>query len=628
MNQLSKLLLLGALLTGSTDAAWIVKSEKDNAWATGLGRFDALRRIFTVSTDYFDGSNQLTEAGNLDTDCYFLVADGEGHWQEIPFEHPNLCVGGATAFQGGDGTAFFMGLDGNQTMLRSVGGLSADVPYPGTFHALPPGKIPVAIAPGDPEAEDFVYIALHDITGDREIGFGKNRADNLVNMMAFWRRYTVPQYIPHQKHVPHIIKIDPVTGNVAWLGIYSTEGTTGNALISSMKYHGDSLIVVGSTNGSGEFYGTAKDNTYDAFVGFVDKVTGNPDTLFVDPETSFSVEQPAIRISSNGMGGSGGNGADDYGEDMCVSGNDLFVVGTTQGRMDDATESGGAFVVRIDLKSRTIKDKKQFPGKTRTGQKILCTDSHIYFAGQINYPGQSKPQDMYVAAYEHDLETLYWATTIDSSPYFEETRRDQLVAIEMNPALDVNILWNSQVLENGISHTVFMDLQGDSGANEIQKGISGTDGGIPDGGLEGVEPIVDNSGGNQGSNNGGSSGGSDQGSGGSSGGISQGSGGDSGGSSQGSGGNSGGSNQGSNSGGSSGGNNFGNNEVDEDQDVFNKIKKAEADRERKQNLAIGLGIGLPVACLLFVCIVHTLIYRKEKAQDVPPEMSPADAPVV
>ena len=74
--------------------------------------------------------------------------------------------------------------------------------------------------------------------------------------------------------------------------------------------------------------------------------------------------------------------------------------------------------------------------------------------------------------------------------------------MEFNPAGDVNVLFNSLIITTGICDIVFLDVQGDSGANEIQKGAQAGKAGIPDGGLQGVEAVkpdvpIDNSMGNQ-----------------------------------------------------------------------------------------------------------------------------------
>ena len=147
-------------------------------------------------------------------------------------------------------------------------------------------------------------------------------------------------------------------------------------------------------------------------------------------------------------------------------------------------------MIKIDTLQRTITERLKLSTKERTGTVITCSLDHVYIAGHILYPSDSEKQDVYVTAYDKDLTTLQWDVVVDSSPYFEEPRRNQLVDIEINPANDVNVLWNSQKLDVGINDALFMDLQSDDGSNEIQRGVTASGGiaGLPEDGIE-VEQI-------------------------------------------------------------------------------------------------------------------------------------------
>jgi hypothetical protein len=487
-------MLLWLLSPSAVHAAWIVRSDTDNSWATGLARYDALRRPMVVMTQFHDGTNDLTVAGKMDTDCRVLIADATGVWNEIPYESPQLCVGGGIVDQDtNNGVGIVVGIDGDQTTLLNIDQVGTDTPIPGVTHQLPQNKIPVATHAGD-LADDFVYVALHDIDDEPVYnGFGVDRPSNLLGIMAYWKKFTDPLSLSADQasHVPHIVKLNPETGVVAWRGIYNL--SHGSATISSMLYADFSLIICGSTNGSGDAVGqnpNADWNDWDGYVAFINPVTGKVDETFVDPQTNEVEQRGFIRIASpNG-------GKNDFVHDMCLrttasGGIDLFVVGTTDGRFSGSSD-GGAFVVKIDVKARVITKRVQLTGADRTGLKIVCSDTHVFVGGHVSYNDAAidQLQNVYVTAYDADLTEVPWSVEIDTTPYFYgELRSDQLVALELNPAGDVNVLLNSQVLTKGISHVVIMDLQSDSGANEIQKGATaGTEGRVPEEGID-VEPI-------------------------------------------------------------------------------------------------------------------------------------------
>jgi hypothetical protein len=484
------LLLMWSSFPG-VDAVFIIRSIHDNSWATGLGRYEELRRILTVGTKFHDGEGADSVSGDIDTDCQLLLADGSGHWTELPFETPQLCVGGVAVFQNEPGAAVIVGIAGNQSSLVNIDDVGTDSPQPGTSFEFQEGinKIPVATARGDP-SKPYIYVALHDIDGNAKFsGFGNTRANNLQNMMNYWETLTHPAGLAQTQpnHVPHIIKINPSTGATEWLEILNPEvGTLGAATIASIEYANNVLIVCGSTNSVGEAFGSSSgtDVSWDGYVVFIDPTTGSPDSVFVHPTSGITINRPSIRIRSTTTD------ASDYVHDSCMIGSDLYVVGTTAGQFDADDDPGGAFVIRIDTLQRTITGRLKISTKERTGKKIACSSDHVYIAGHVLYPSDIEKQDVYVTAYDKDLETLQWDVIVDSTPYFEESRRNQLVDIEVNPALDVNVLWNSQKLDDGINNILFMDLQAGDGSNEIQKGATASGGaaGIPDDGIA-VEPV-------------------------------------------------------------------------------------------------------------------------------------------
>jgi hypothetical protein len=474
------------------EAAWIIRSIEDNAWATGLGRYESLRRVLVVNTRFHDGTSDVdsTSTGsNIDTDCELLLADGTGNWLQMPFETPQMCVGGLVVYQDTPGVAVILGIDGDQASLVNIQDVDKAESVAGSSFPLSTGRIPVAVSHGDPQTS-FIYVALHDMDGNAKFsGFGQTRVDTLKNMMSYWDMLTIPSILSETQtdHVPHIVKFDPSNGVKEWLSVLDTEaGTEGSSTIAAMQYSNFDLIVSGSTNAKGETFGSEADGSWDGYVVFIDPVTGSPDATFADADSDVPINRPVIRIRSTT------SASNEYVHDMCMIENDLYVVGTTEGQIDGFSESGGAFVVKIDTAQRVITGRLQIPDKDRTGLKIVCSATHVYFGGHIVYPTDpEREQDVYVTAYESNLNTRQWDVVVDSTPYFEEPRRDQLVDLEVNPAGDINVLWNSQILSTGINHIIYMDLQAGDGANEIQKGVTAEgSGGIPDGGVE-IEPAVE-----------------------------------------------------------------------------------------------------------------------------------------
>ncbi len=490
--QFSHTLVMIATRWSPVHGAFITRSALDNQWVTGLARYAPLRRLMTVSTAFYDATNAIGVDGMINTYCEVLSADVTGHWVQFPLENPQLCVGGVLILQDNDGVGVIVGMDGNQTKLYNINEIGLDTPTPGATHTILEGKIPVAVDFGNPE-DDYVYVAMHDIGDDIvSTGFGTDRVSSLMGMMSYWEKYTNPVLLAQgtsNKHVPYITKLKPSTGEVGWLGIY--EVIQGSATIAAMTYVEFSLIACGSTNGSGDTVGYDEDGDWDGYVTFLNPVTGNVDMVFVDPDTGLSEDRGHIRIQSDE------GGKNDYVNDMCLIGTDnLYVVGTTDGVFAGGSP-GGAFVVKIDIQRRAIVEQLQLSGSDKTGLKIACSDTHVYVGGHVIIEDTStlqEQQNIYVASYDAALSEMQWSVEIDTTPYYGEPRRNQLVELEFNPAGDVNVLLNSQVLATGVNDIIFMDLQGGTGANEIQKGATaGSIGGLTDDTLDGIEPVAGNS---------------------------------------------------------------------------------------------------------------------------------------
>lgn len=470
------------------DGAFIIRSQETDQWATGVTRYAPLRRVMVVSTIFYDETDSVTGAGTMDTDCELLIADATGVWVPIDFEGPKLCVGGALVREANGGEAFFVGIEGNQTIVVNVDNVGSDNPTPGSNYPVLDGKIPVAVDPGNPD-DDYIYVAMHGISAQvTESGFGTDRSSTLKGIMNYWERSSDPASLAKETsyhNVPYITKMNPQTGEISWLGVY--EAQQGSSTVAAMAYTGFTLIICGSTNGSGDVVGYDDDGDWDGYVAFVNPVTGNIEAQFTDPDTSLSESRGHLRIQSHDQG------KNDFIYDMCVMGSEsLFVVGTTEGVIS-GNDQGGAFVVKIDIARRTIAEKVQLSGSNKRGLKIVCSETHVYIGGHV-YDGDSTSDDyeqhIFVTAHDAALSEVQWSVEISTSPYFGETRRDQIVDMEVNPAGDVNLLFNSQVLASGINHIVFLDLQRDTGENEIQKGAKAVGaGGIPDDGIE-VEPVA------------------------------------------------------------------------------------------------------------------------------------------
>jgi len=486
-----------SLSSHSAVDAFIIRSVHDDYWATGVGRYTSPigSRVMAVVTRFHDSRNETLSPGTMmDTDCELLVADITGHWKEIRLEKPQLCVGGMAVLQDEPGTAVILGIEGNKTSLVKIDEIGSETPTSGDPMTFKDGagKIPVVVNRGNP-SDTYIYIAMHHMGGDVKFtGFGATRAGNLEGMKNYWLDLTHPGAFETRKvHQPHIVKIDTTTGTIGtdgWVGILQMDDFVGSATIASMEYSNGLMIVTGSTNGEGDAFGLRTSSNgnkrWDGYVTFINPATGVIDGQFTDPRTHQELTIPALRFHVQDYD------AHTFVHDSCMIGNHLYVVGTQRGTDESIFEAGGVFLYKIDVSTRTKVLHTKLTNRDRTGLKIACSDTHFYVGGHIFYYGDDKKQqDMYVMSFNKDTIVMGWDVKIDSTPYFEESRRDELVDLEVNPRGDINVIWNSQKPETGINHLLCMDLQSDDGRNSIQAGETDSGkGGIPVGGVNLTPP--------------------------------------------------------------------------------------------------------------------------------------------
>eukprot|EP00980_Cylindrotheca_fusiformis_P024148 scaffold11571_cov122-Cylindrotheca_fusiformis.AAC.11 len=189
---------------------------------------------------------------------------------------------------------------------------------------------------------------------------------------------------------------DPLEATLgqAWEESFKVEDDAGVSLSGMVLADSDSntLVLVGSTNGSGNVFGTKQTSDWDGFI------------LKLDPSSGSKVadvtgERSSTRIDSS-------NHADDWINGICVdkfNPNDVFVVGGTKGKIrslpDDSQLPEGdihAFIAKIELETLGLVWIQHFtmqsgPGSTTAeAAAFSCTvapgeDSRnaVYIAGTI-----------------------------------------------------------------------------------------------------------------------------------------------------------------------------------------------------------------------------------------------------
>ena len=258
------------------------------------------------------------------------------------------------------------------------------------------------------------------------------------------------------------------------------EASSGSSSSNSTRY----LAVVGSTNGVGNAVGRPSgigDDAEPDWDGYI---------AYLDPMTGVLLEnKPPLRVDSQ-------PGKNDYVHDVCsleLSDNEkfLYIVGTTDGLMQNI-HTGGAFVWKIDAIKGDVIWKKQIAGSTVEG--LACAVSNldddeqnpILFVGgttridlQTN-DVSTKSMDTWVSAMSVDTSQTFWTKQIDTSAADQDQLRDDvLVQLSIGSNGDVYALWNSIDIEAGINDAYLIDLDQNTGENDLSSGAVQLIPGVP-----------------------------------------------------------------------------------------------------------------------------------------------------
>jgi hypothetical protein len=170
--------------------------------------------------------------------------------------------------------------------------------------------------------------------------------------------------------VPAVQKVITMTGEVQWITPIATED--GYSVLTSVVYmpSREILWVAGYSNGQGSAVGAGySSQDWDGFLTKVD-----PETGAIEEEEGVSADH-SIRIETQPH-------MNDYVHAICVSGDKIYVVGTTEGTMQGDI-AGGAFMVKYDIDSRQPLWKRQIPGKVEGKLCGVFEDDVVYIGGNV-----------------------------------------------------------------------------------------------------------------------------------------------------------------------------------------------------------------------------------------------------
>jgi hypothetical protein len=442
----------------------LVQSEGSGAWATGLAWDETHQKVVVVGTILGDAIFEDTLiSGNADTDCLVAIVDADdGSMNPKVFESPSLCVGGTVVpNRGVNEMALLVGLSGNQGTLQTIQGIASDPQYLslGQHYDLPEQTMPVATTGGE---ELELFVALHNTNGHVFAKTNGGDKNNLQALLDYWTSVTVPS---STLGAPQIIKMDTTSGTIPF-HITLTVHDGSSATIAAMHYtteeNSDRLVVVGSTNGDKDALGVnqerpSNDDDWDGYVAFFDDITGD----LVDSTRIYSQV-----------------GKDDHVHDLCIYQSDLFIVGTTQGSMDDfdSSTAAGAFVMKIDMNSFSITWKHMIPGPTVEGLACVATQDRIYVAGHTEHSLEDgRPlttQTVFVAALPHPpVLNVLWTQHLDTSLQVGDSRRNDLASMELTPlgGDGVVLLINSMNMNEGINNFFLVSLEKETGAHGLKE---------------------------------------------------------------------------------------------------------------------------------------------------------------
>jgi hypothetical protein len=192
----------------------------------------------------------------------------------------------------------------------------------------------------------------------------------------------------------------------------------------------DTVLVAGSSNGYGSALGSGySSQDWDGFLTKVDPQTGVIDD--VDGVTA----RHSVRIQTQPQ-------MDDYVHAICVLDDKVYVVGTTEGRMEGAT-AGGAFMIKYDIDTLQVSWKRQIPGNVQ-GKHCGVSEEFVYIGGNVGKGlsieegvKQAYLQDVFVSQLSSETGSISWTRQFGSH------RDDSLESLVVDKAGNAVVCGNS-----------------------------------------------------------------------------------------------------------------------------------------------------------------------------------------
>jgi len=481
------------------NASWGTTGAYDSSSAAGLGLL--VGNTFSSSTTSSSSSSK-----EQPSQCYVTVLDPEDRTIVGPQRTAmdlSFCMGGAVWIERDEpspsrgGMAIVAGIStdkGNsqrQAFLQPIDGVgdglssssSSSVNRP--FIPLPPLTVPVAMASGKTaqgseihEAGAF-FVAVHqDRDGLGPISYDddyEEASNPLESAWAYWNRVSKAGQFTSDTE-PKILKFDALMDTaepvftihlndeaISDIVLDEDETTT---VIAGMQVVGSTLIVVGSTKGSGNDsvgVSTTNSDDWDGFVAFYSTVTGTQESEPIRIGSSTRKNDYIYNLCTSG----GGGGAPD---------SDLYLVGRTDGSLlprSGARRVGGAFVQKLNLQTKQVQWTTEIDGTLTDGLACVASDDVIYLGGQTMIDLRLQQEDkekqlpplesqaVFVTALSPSTGDIEWIQQLDSSTSSSSLRRDELIQLhitEQNNDHDAYVLMNSMDLLSGVSTVVWLDL--------------------------------------------------------------------------------------------------------------------------------------------------------------------------
>lgn len=415
---------------------------------------DVTGRVITTGVLFRASFKDVTLQGYSDTDCYIANGDNRGFGRAI-FETPQMCTHFGIFPQSEDEAqantttlprGFSIGVHDDQALVATVDftGEYEDLTMTNRV-ALPSQSFPVSF---HSNTQGQVFIGLHKTGGLLPPPAPDNKNDELKEIYSYYRLMTDPMQTTHFVS-PEVVKVDMNTQEILWKVLFDTDdgrSTIGKVIHLPSR---DLLVVAGSSNGKGSYVGAGEwSNSWDGFITLVNATTGIINDSAANQ--TYLASEHSVRIQSQ-------VDQDDFILGMCVSDDKLYVTGTTTGKMKpDATDSGGAFLMKVDVDTLNVLWIQQWYGLGTEGIKCTASSTQVYVAGHVptgvslkedttRTLTTSKTQDLFISLVDANDGSMKWTRQFDSR------RQDHLAEIVGLSSGDLLIIGNGMDFEKGIS---------------------------------------------------------------------------------------------------------------------------------------------------------------------------------